>query len=163
MSSYKIHRWDAVLSGNSNDKRPMIYIKPDTSFVEFAKKNNFKIVCQISGTNLPYDGVKIVGMVNRSCDSPSCRPNFYNQTGYYVVTLLSDWYGYPTETKMGEVKFYGLPERILESIFRDTNDMITERKNKKTNGLDKKELFAVVSVLGVILVAVLVGVKLMKK
>ena len=34
---------------------------------------------------------------------PSCRPNFDTETGFYVVTLESFWYGYPKVGKEGNM------------------------------------------------------------
>ena len=41
MSKYNILRWDAVLAKNGINKIPMIYIQPDTSFLQFIKNNNW--------------------------------------------------------------------------------------------------------------------------
>ena len=108
MSNYKIHRWDVVMSGNSNVQAPMIYVEPDTTFLQFARENNFAVVCTISGTDTMYDGKQIPGIVSLSADVPSCRPNFYTKTGLYVVRLWANWYGYPHPEKLGDVIFSGL-------------------------------------------------------
>jgi hypothetical protein len=118
MSQYKIERWDAVLFGNSVSQVPMIYIKPDLAFKEFIQSNANAVVCEISGTGMIYDGKQIPGIADNSGFVPNCRPNFSEQTGYYVVTLWSDWYGYPEPGKLGSVVFKGLnvpanqPEKV---------------------------------------------------
>lgn len=108
MSNYKIHRWDVVMSGSSNVQAPMIYLEPDTTFMQFARENNFAVVCTISGTGTVYDGKQIPGVVSQSADVPSCRPNFYAKTGLYVVRLWANWYGYPHPDNLGMVEFSGL-------------------------------------------------------
>ncbi len=108
MSNYKIHRWDVVMSGSSNVQAPMIYLEPDTAFMQFARENNFAVVCTISGTGTVYDGKQIPGVVSQSADVPSCRPNFYAKTGLYVVRLWANWYGYPHPDNLGVVEFSGL-------------------------------------------------------
>ena len=108
MSKYKIMRWDVVTAGNSNNKIPMIYIEPDITFLEFIRANSFAVVCLISDTDTKYDGKKIPGVVDKSCFTPNCRPNFCEKTGWYVISLWSNWYGYPNVGKEGSVQFYGL-------------------------------------------------------
>ena len=66
--------------------------------------NNFNILCEISGTDTCYDGQMIVGIVNKSSNMPNCRPNFYNKSGLYVITLQTTWVDYPKFEKLGTVK-----------------------------------------------------------
>lgn len=108
MSSYKIERWDVVMFGNSTTRVPMIYIKPDIAFLEFVKDNKFSVVCEISGTGTEYDNKEIPGVVDKSCNVPNCRTNFCEKTGYYIISLWANWYGYPDPDKLGIVKFSGL-------------------------------------------------------
>lgn len=151
MSEYKIHRWDAVM-GNNNQKVPMIYIKPDLTFMNFIKKNNYTVVVKISGTGTNYDDIKegIIGVVDKSSNHPNCRPNFFKETGLYVVTLQSNWYGYPyseKEDKNGNASFYGLhaaPDTSFNKEETDTklNETQTDSKNS-SKGLNKKQIFIV--------------------
>ena len=108
MSEYDIKRWDVVMFGTSITKVPMIYIKPDISLLEFIKANNYAVLVKISGTGTQYDGKEITGVVDRSCNVPNCRPNFFEETGYYVVTLNANWIEYPHPSKLGQVMFSGL-------------------------------------------------------
>ena len=108
MSQYKIERWDVVMFGNSTTRVPMIYIKPDMTFLDFVRNNNYAVVCHINGTGTVYDGKEIPGVVDKSCFVPNCRPNFCEKTGFYVVTLWANWYGYPEPGKLGSVSFSGL-------------------------------------------------------
>jgi hypothetical protein len=135
MSNYNIKRWDPVTS-DGDDIKPMIYIEPDITFLEFVKANNFNVLCEISGTDTCYDKNMIVGIVNKSSNVPNCRPNFYNKTGLYVITLDTTWVDYPKFEKLGTVKFYGLKEPLevkkLSSVSTEntTNDT-KEKKDEK--------------------------------
>ena len=104
MSDYEIKIWDVILV--NNHRTPIIYIKPDLAFIEFIRQNNFEVIVVIQGTNLPYDGNKIRGIVNESSMTPCCRPNFFADTGLFVVQLESSWNGYPSEQNLGKVKFF---------------------------------------------------------
>jgi hypothetical protein len=106
MSEYKIERWDVILL--DNHRVPVIYIKPDLEFVEFIRKNDYNIVAEINHTGTVYDMKKINAIVDQSAYNLNCRPNFFTDTGYYVITLNSSWNGYPKPDKLGTVVFYGL-------------------------------------------------------
>lgn len=110
MTQYNIKRWNVVMFGNSNTKVPMIYIKPDLAFLEFARKNSFAVMVNVSGTDTIYDGKNIPGIVYKSSNVPNSRPNYFEKTGYYVVTLDANWYGYPHPNKLGTVSFTGLKQ-----------------------------------------------------
>lgn len=103
MSQYNIFRWDGILAKNGLNKQPIIYINPDTAFLEFAKNNDYVLLVEINGTNMIYDGKKIVGHVNKS----SFMPNFSEETHLYVVVLESTWYGSPEIGNLGTATFYG--------------------------------------------------------
>lgn len=113
MSEYKIMRWDVI--AESRNKVPIIYIKPDITFLEFVRANSFTVLCEISGTNTKYDNKQISGVVDKSSFIPNCHPNFSDKTGWYVVTLETNWHGYPNVGNEGIVKFYGL-EKPIERI-----------------------------------------------
>jgi hypothetical protein len=115
--TYEIKRWDGVMFGNSITKVPIIYIEPDLDFLEFIRRTNFAVLAVISGTDTIYDAdpnssvntIGIPGVVDKSCFIPNCRPNFYDKTGLYVVTLAgATWNGYPHPAKLGRVSFKGL-------------------------------------------------------
>lgn len=106
MSEYKIERWDVILV---NDHRiPVIYIKPDLEFVEFIRQNKFSVIAKINHTGMVYDMKMIDATVDQSSYNLNCRPNFFTDTGYYVITLNSSWNGYPKPNNLGTVVFYGL-------------------------------------------------------
>ena len=105
MTHYKIERWDAILV---NDERvPAIYIKPDITFLEFISKNSNSVVASINNTKTNYDNKKYVGIVNQSSYYHNCRPNFYEQSGWYIITLQAPWIGYPNSNDLGTVQFHG--------------------------------------------------------
>jgi hypothetical protein len=108
MTVYKIERFDVAIFGDSMDKVPIIYIKPNLDLLEFS---NYFVECEINGTGKEYDGKKILGVINTSEEVPSKRPNFFKKTGLYVVTLFCDWYGYPDDISSCFVTF-SLPSHL---------------------------------------------------
>lgn len=110
ISKYPIKRWDAVMGGNSLVQYPAFYIEPDLSFLEFARVNEYKLVCKITGTGIydtAPDYMGLIGVVNNSRQLTNCRPNFFAQTGAVIVTLNMDWREYPDQVKLGYVEFFG--------------------------------------------------------
>jgi len=129
----KIHRWDAVMTAKNDLPAPMLYIKPTVNFLEFIENNDYRILVTISGTNTIYDGKTIWGIVDKSSNTPNCRPNFYKQTGFYVVTLESFWYGYPNVGNEGEMiintpQVY--PEVPYFETIPDTSSKLNSMKDK---------------------------------
>ncbi len=138
MTDYKIERWDSVIYGNSTRPYPMIYIKPDLAFLEFVKANNYKIKVLIKGTGQKsYDDYLIDGIVDSSASTPTCRPNYFNETGYYVITLLNPWAGYPPLNMFGTCKIYGENDKIDIKPNEDKNE---EDKKEDKKEEDKKEI-----------------------
>jgi hypothetical protein len=101
---YIIYRWDVIL-GTAQHRVPIIYVKPDLYFIDLVQKNDYIIKVLIENTGTIYDGQVVLASVNKSSAVPNCRPNFYNDTGYYIVTLFTDWYGYPTNGSLGSATF----------------------------------------------------------
>ena len=86
MESFKIERV-GVVDDHCNDGKikPIVYFKPNTAFLEYAKNNNNMIRVKISDSDTlkgPY-----WALVDQSRDIPSSRPNLYKETGYYVLIL----------------------------------------------------------------------------
>lgn len=106
MPKYAIERWDPVLPGNANFPLPMISIKPDRAFIQYAKENNYTVLVHISGTGLDYDNKAITGVIDSSGYFPNYRPNFYNAAGLFTVTLIANWLGYPGTN--GQIEVQGL-------------------------------------------------------
>ena len=158
MSEYKIERFDVIMSGNK--KLPNIYIKPDSELLEFAKKNNYTLACQIRNTGTLYDGNIISGVLNKSSLN---RPNFFKYSELYVVTLYANWHGYPEYDSTGVIKFFGLgvdkreiddkPEskkvanirtesKKLENIRTESKKLRTESKKLENIRTKKKSEFS---------------------
>ena len=120
MANYKILRWDPVVFGDNVNLFPMIYIKPNQEFIDFAKQNGNSVFVKIDGTNTIYDGKAMVGIVSPSAELPctpnksgcaiqkdtSIRPHFFEKTGLYTITLYARWYEYPIQ--LGTATITGL-------------------------------------------------------
>lgn len=135
MAKYEIHRWDPILIGNNENPFPMIYIKPDKAFLEFAEENNFTLFVKIEDSGSRYDGKAFVGIVDSSANFPSPRPNFFEKTGLYVISLYAMWDEYPP--KMGKAVLSGLkgkyklppvtippfvPPKPVQEMYKDSNN-----------------------------------------
>ena len=146
MSEYKIERFDVIMSGNK--KLPNIYIKPDSELLEFAKKNNYTLACQIRNTGTLYDGNIISGVLNKSSLN---RPNFFKYSELYVVTLYANWHGYPEYDSTGVIKFFGLgvdkreiddkPESKKVANIRTESKKLENIRTKKKSEFSKKKEF----------------------
>lgn len=109
-NTYRIESWNPI--GNNIKICPSLYIKPDMNFMDILRKNNWRVLCKISNTNTSYDGHTYVANVNTSGNVPNCRPNFFDKTGFYIITLTSNadvgvpntiyWLGYPENN--GEIE-----------------------------------------------------------
>ena len=95
MSTYKIVRWDAVLNDCTIIPKPFIYFYPDLELLEFLQRNNFRIRITIHGSNSLYDGGNIWAIAKKSTFAAGCRPNFFEGTELWVLTLDTIWNGYP--------------------------------------------------------------------
>ena len=80
----------------------MIYINPDTSFLEFIKNNNYTVQVKINGTLSIYDGKIIPGIVSKA----GFLSDFYAYNDLYVISLECEWFGYPEY--LGNAQFYGI-------------------------------------------------------
>lgn len=142
MSKYKIHRWDIIMTGNSTFKSPIIYIKPDLDFLEFARSNNFALMAVIEGTGLQYDGNQIPAVVNKGFTFPNYLPNLSDATGYYVIVLDSNSYGYPKDGNLGTVSFLGLVKTPTTVVKNKDEDIVSNSFRPTISGnraLDKNK------------------------
>ena len=115
MTTYKIQRWDPVLFGNNVKPNPMFYIIPDLYFDEFARNNKYSLFCMVKNSASLYDNIVIPVTVNKSYNTPNNRPNFYNETQTYVITMDTPWMGYPKN--LGLVKFFGYKLPIPQVLY----------------------------------------------
>lgn len=154
MNKYKICRWDPISMGNNLAPVPMIYIKPDQALLEFAKKNNNALLIKISGTNTIYDGKEMVGVFTRSSQVPNCRPNFFEQTGTYVIVLEAGWYTYPSPASLGDAEIFGLKQSYPSNVEveeKDTNLYSPSTENDKLS-LDISQIIGVLFAIFIIFV-----------
>lgn len=145
-TSYEIERWSGVIYGNNQNPLPLIYIKPDANFHNYIKDNNYQIKVRIINTGEScYDNRIMDGIVNSSANVPNCRPNFFNKTGLYTITLQSLWSGYPS--KMGKIYIEDLPnmndEGFIDNKYHNTNTMerVRDENNPNSKGLSSEQLF----------------------
>lgn len=103
MKEFTIKRWDAVIVGNSIEKKPMVYIVPDIELLEFIRSNNYNLECSFTGTGSGYDDGVYKCEIDSSALTPNCRPNFFAESGLYCVTILTPWAGYPEQN--GSIQF----------------------------------------------------------
>ena len=106
MPNYSIARWDAVISGDNDYPLPMIYIKPEKSFYEYAKENNYTVTVKIENSDSVYDSRPILGYIKDSATFPNYRPNFHNETQLVIIVLFTNWAGYPKNN--GKVFIQGM-------------------------------------------------------
>ena len=95
MPTYNLERWDSVIPIGKTYPYPMVYFKPDKDFLDYSEKNNFLVKCTVTDTTSSYDNKPVLGIIDHSGNCPNSRPNFFKDTDYYVITLLTDWVGYP--------------------------------------------------------------------
>lgn len=160
--TYKIHRWDSVLFGRNTDPRPILYVEPDKILLRFAQENNNVLMVNIYGSESGYDGKNIPGIFMKSSDVPNYRPNFFKQTGLYVIALISDWYGYPD--CMGECQIFGLTRNVPVNkeiqnnpihAVTPSNRQTVENYRPRSFGMDSYRIIVVSMGLIVILLSVL--------
>ena len=113
MPEYAIERWDPIIVEGNDFPYPTIYIKPDPEFEKYSTENGGMFMLEIKGTGMDYDVAPSVGVVNPSAFFPLYRPNFFNRTGYWTITLMTNWIGYPEQT--GKVVLRGVKgsDRII--------------------------------------------------
>jgi len=116
MARYEIKRWDAMIFGNNPHPFPVIYIKPDEEFIKFAAENNGSVIAKIDGTDTIYDGKAMVGIVSQSSITPNCRPNYFRDTGYFVIFLYGNWHTYPDINQLGWVEITGLKGKYKTKV-----------------------------------------------
>jgi hypothetical protein len=159
MPTYKIERWDSVISSGNTFPLPMIYIKGDDAFQKYVVDNDYIFRLKITGTNSDYDNNEVVGVINNSANYPNNRINFFNKNEYLTITLFGNWNGYPP--KNGEVFIQGNitgPDKIIpepEQPFKVPEplpwpDTLENYENKKDNNLNSNQIYLIL--IGLLLV-----------
>lgn len=142
MPKYEIQRWNPILLEGNNEPFPMIYIKPDDNFFDYIKENNYLFLVTISDTNSVYDNKEIIALADMSAFFPNYRPNFFNETGFYVLTLFSSWNGYPSSN--GTILIQGLkgPDSVIpqQKLFQAPTPLEWYEPMKSENDKDEKSL-----------------------
>jgi hypothetical protein len=128
-TEYKIERWDVMYDDKENLKRPLLYIIPDEGLLKFAELNPDTLYITMKGTGIEcYDGIKLKANLFSSGVYPVERPNFFDNTGYYVIALNDTlWLGYPY--KLGTVSFQG--ENTIELKGEPTKSPTPTPKTKE--------------------------------
>lgn len=172
MAKYEIKRWDPVVFGNNVNPFPVIYIKPDEKFLEFASENNNTLIVKIDGTNTIYDGKAMIGVLNPSGNMPNCRPNFFDKTKLYTVALYASWYTYPDYDKLGTATFTGLkgeykappviiPEYTPPVPIHEFYDTVNKIQSDNTKNFKNPQIIGI-AITFLVLIAVLVWLSFIK-
>lgn len=118
MPTYEIQQWNSVIpksppgSEENNFPMPMIYIKADKWFENYATKNNYMVLINIEGSDSQYDNHPTIAVIDNSGYYPNYRPRFFNDTHYYVLTLACGWLGYPRKNGRVIMKGQVGPDKI---------------------------------------------------
>lgn len=156
MNKYRICRWDPVTLGDGLVPMPMIYFKPDSTLLQFAKENKDVLLVVISGSNSIYDGKKIPAILSKSKDIPNQKPNYFDKTNSYVLVLNSIWNGFPSQISLGEFTVYGLSATVNShiteipgldtetSLYTPENGYTDHGETLVTDSMDQNQLIGVV-------------------
>ena len=121
------------INDQTSTLKTSIYIKPTLEILSFFNRAPMhRGVVKIRNTGSCYDDRNMFCTIDKSSDVPNTRDNFFNSTGLYVITLDTEWFGYPL--KKGEVEF-------MEGIVDDIIDYVSPSKieNKKNSENPKYE------------------------
>lgn len=151
MPTYKIDRWDSVISSGNTFPLPMIYIKADDAFQKYVVDNDYIFSLTITETDSDYDNNEVVGVINNSANYPNNRINFFNKNNYLTITLFGNWNGYPP--KNGKVFIQGNitgPDKIVpepEQTFKVPEplpwpDTLENYENKK-DSLSSNQIYLI--------------------
>jgi hypothetical protein len=127
MTSYDIHRWDAV---REKIDVPALYILPDAALMEHIRSNNFEIPIKIVGTKSKYDTLVMAKCIP-SQDAGGYRPNFQADTNYICLLPNLAWAGYPIELGQVHTLAEAKSTETSGNIFTDTIDYFRDRPEKQ--------------------------------
>jgi hypothetical protein len=117
------------INDHTSTLKTSIYIKPTLEILSFFNRAPMhRGVVKIRNTGSCYDNRNMFCTIDKSSDVPNTRDNFFNSTGLYVITLNTQWFGYPL--KNGEVEF-------MEGIVDDIIDYVSAKKIEKEETKDK--------------------------
>jgi hypothetical protein len=153
MPTYNIERWDAIILKDATLPLPMIYIKADEEFLKYAEDNNYYVVVTVEGTGM-YDG-KVTGVLKSSGYFPDYRPNFYNDTKYYVMPLLTGWKGYPTSNGTALLQGIEGPDALVKPPEMPYQAPLPIEWYESPTGLRPKQIWAICFVIAMIFIILL--------
>lgn len=92
--TYRIINWEGIISTGTTPLTSLT-ILPDLDLIRILERNtNNMLQIRISGTNSGYDNVWF-GIFDKASNIPACRKNFFDLTGYWIVTINCPWIGPP--------------------------------------------------------------------
>jgi len=100
--SYKIVRWDGIITPSNPSAVPGLYIQPDQALIDLQNERG-QISIKIVNTNSAYDQKLAFAIVQPSAITGGFRPNFQDQTDLWVVLPEIVWEGYPRDLGHVEV------------------------------------------------------------
>lgn len=116
--TYPIVSWEVFQTECNNQPKPSFYFTLDPRLKKFLKDNKDTLQIRIKDTGSLYDNRVFIAMVNKSANMPNDRPNFYDATGYYVMSFDAAWMGYPKSNGSFEIV-----EGVLTS-YKQTQDLL---------------------------------------
>lgn len=135
-NEYKIERWDAIYDDKLNLKRPLVYIIPDKTLIDFSEINKDTLYATIKGTgNDCYDNKAQVSLVSVK----ETRPNLFNKTGYYTLHFKDIvWVGYPSS--LGTVSFEGVNKQVEDktnNILPSETELQSTKNQEEPSTIEK--------------------------
>lgn len=99
--SYKINKWEGLVTPYSTKLQPVVYIEPDTELLNYAHINGNKFRIKITNSLSLYDNMSTIGYFTKpkECcdDSTECNSS-------YIFILDTDWKGVPLS--LGNIDVY---------------------------------------------------------
>ena len=99
--SYKINKWEGLVTPYSTKLQPVVYIEPDTGLLNYAHINGNKCRIKITNSLSLYDNISMIGYFTKpkECcdDSTECNSS-------YIFILDTDWKGVPLS--LGTIDVY---------------------------------------------------------
>lgn len=110
---YTIERWDSVIPQGKSTPNPMIYVKADDLL---KNKERQEVAVRLVDTGCIYDGLMTTAVVFNSGEYPVLRPNFFEQTGLYVIVLDMPWQRYPPANGSVDILLQKVDEGVKEGF-----------------------------------------------
>lgn len=157
MVNYKILAWSASKLNNDYYASPIIYIKPDESFKKYASDNNYKIYLSIVDTNSTYDNITYIGHISTSENIPCYRPNYFKETGQYVITLNCAWVGFTP--KLGSININNMIKYTENYIQPNEIENYMQLKSNNVNNANPDSGFKLnIKTISIITICILIGI-----